>query len=124
MNENMNILFPNQLFENSPLMKNQNEFILVDWLNLPFHAIWRMGFVVICTTFLAYLFNMFSLQYLQATTISSFTYFQPIIAVSYASITGNDKLDWIKFLSCLMVFCGVYLVTKRKKKKKFTANIS
>ena len=30
MNENMNILFPNQLFENSPLMKNQNEFILVE----------------------------------------------------------------------------------------------
>ena len=26
----MNILFPNQLFENSPLMKNQNEFILVE----------------------------------------------------------------------------------------------
>ena len=30
MNENMNILFPNQLFENSPLIKNQNEFILVE----------------------------------------------------------------------------------------------
>ena len=66
--------------------------------------------------FLAYLFNMFALQYLQATTISSFTYFQPIIAVGYASVTGNDKLDWIKFFSCLMVFSGVYLVTKKKKK--------
>ena len=40
------------------------------------------------------------------------------------NITGNDKLDWIKFLSCLMVFCGVYLVTKRGGKKKFTANNS
>ena len=30
MNENLNILFPNQLFENSPLMKNQNESILVE----------------------------------------------------------------------------------------------
>ena len=30
MNENMNIIFPNQLFEDSPLMKNQNEFILVE----------------------------------------------------------------------------------------------
>ena len=30
MIENLNIIFPNQLFENSPLMKNQNEFILVE----------------------------------------------------------------------------------------------
>ena len=30
MIENLNIIFPNQLFENSPLLKNQNESILVD----------------------------------------------------------------------------------------------
>ena len=30
MVENLNIIFPNQLFENSPLMKNQNESILVE----------------------------------------------------------------------------------------------
>ena len=30
MIENLNIIFPNQLFENSPLMKNQNESILVE----------------------------------------------------------------------------------------------
>ena len=118
----MKWMFPLGVLYNLPF--TLNEFILVDWFNLPFHVIWRMGFVVICTTFLAYLFNMFALQYLKATTISSFTYFQPIIAVGYASITGNDKLDWIKFLSCLMVFCGVYLVTKRGEKKKFTANNS
>ena len=30
MIENLNIIFPNQLFENSPLLKNQNESILVE----------------------------------------------------------------------------------------------
>ena len=30
MDKNLNIVLPNQLFENSPLFKNQNDFILVE----------------------------------------------------------------------------------------------
>ena len=94
-----------------------NEFLAVDWSNLPFDALWRMGYVVLGTTFFAYFLNVFALKTLNATTIGAFTYLQPLLAILYALFTGNDQLDWIKVLACFMVFLGVYLVSKKRQQK-------
>ena len=91
------------------------EFIEVSWKALPFEAIWRISFVIVGTTFLTYMFNVFALKTLPATTIGAFTYLQPIITIFYAIITGNDILDGVKILACLLVFLGVYLVSKKVK---------
>ena len=91
------------------------EFTEVSWKTLPFEAIWRIGFVVVGTTFLTYMFNVYALKTLPATTIGAFTYLQPIITIVYAVITGNDILDGVKILACLLVFLGVYLVSKKVK---------
>ena len=91
------------------------EFIEVSWKALPFEAIWRISFVIVGTTFLTYMFNVFALKTLPATTIGAFTYLQPIITIFYAVITGNDILDGVRILACLLVFLGVYLVSKKGK---------
>ena len=91
------------------------EFIEVSWKALPFEAIWRISFVIVGTTFLTYMFNVYALKTLPATTIGAFTYLQPIITIVYAVITGNDILDSVKILACLLVFLGVYLVSKKVK---------
>lgn len=92
------------------------EFIAVSWNTLPFAAIWRMAFVIVGTTFLTYLFNVYALKTLAVTTIGAFTYLQPLITILYAVITGNDVLDGIKISACLLVFLGVYLVSMKIKK--------
>ena len=74
-----------------------------------------MIFVVVGTTFLTYMFNVYALKTLPATTIGAFTYIQPLITIIYAVITGNDVLDGIKILACFLVFAGVYLVSKKIK---------
>ena len=93
-----------------------SEFSSVNWKSLPFNAIWRMVFVVLGTTFLTYLLNSFALKNIQPTTIGVFVYLQPIIAIFYSSITGNDKLDITKILASILVFSGIYLVTKKSSK--------
>ena len=95
-----------------------SEFLEVSWSTLPFEAIWRMGFVIVGTTFLTYMFNVYALKTLPATTIGAFTYLQPLITIVYAVITGNDFLDGIKILACFLVFVGVYLVSKKGKTEK------
>lgn len=90
----------------------------VSWSTLPFDAIWRMGFVIIGTTFLTYLLNVYALKTLDATTIGAFTYLQPLITIVYAVFTGNDTLDAVKISACLLVFLGVYLVSKKIAIKK------
>ena len=92
------------------------EFKEVEWTALPFFAIWRMGFVVIGTTFLTYMLNMYALKSLPASTIGAFIYIQPLIAIFYAIITGNDSLDLVKFIAIRLVFSGVYLASKKLKK--------
>ena len=91
-----------------------NQFIEVKWTELPWFAIWRMGYVVIGTTFLTYLFNIYALKKLSPTTVGSFIYLQPIITIIFALITANDTLDTTKILSCILVFIGVYLVSFKK----------
>ena len=90
------------------------EFLEVSWNTLPFEAIWRIGFVIVGTTFLTYMLNVYALKTLPATTIGAFTYLQPIITIIYAVITGNDVLDSIKILACILVFTGVYLASKKR----------
>ncbi len=94
----------------------QSEFRTVEWTLLPFEAIWRMSFVVIGTTFLTYLLNIYALKTLPASTIGAFIYLQPLIAIIYAIISGNDTLDLVKIIAILLVFSGVALASSKIKK--------
>lgn len=109
----MKWMFPLGVLMNLPF--GWNELNAVAFTNLPFDALWRIGFVLIFTTFLAYLLNMFALREVPPSTIGAFTYLQPIIAIGYASLSGNDQLDHVKILAILLVFFGVYMVTLTKK---------
>jgi drug/metabolite transporter (DMT)-like permease len=99
-----------------------NQFVEVNWTELPWFAIWRMAYVVIGTTFLTYLFNIYALKTLSPTTVGSFIYLQPIITIGFALITGNDILDTTKLFSCLLVFIGIYLVSIRNKNNQLFNN--
>lgn len=94
-----------------------SEFIKVQWAQLPFEAVWRMGFVVVGTSFLTYLFNVYALKILSATTVGVFIYLQPLLTIVYAVLTGHDTLDKIKVGATLLIFCGVYLVSLKKVSK-------
>lgn len=92
-----------------------SEFKEVAWSALPIHAILKLGFVVIGTTFATYLLNIFALKELSAATISSFIYLQPLIAIIFAVSTGADTLGTVKIVAAILVFAGVYMVTKKTK---------
>lgn len=94
------------------------EFTEVQWANLPFSAIWRMGYVVIGTTCLTYLLNTYALRHLSASTIGVFVYLQPVIAIAYAIISGVDDLTSTKIMAGTAVFTGVFLVTKNPARKR------
>ena len=90
------------------------EFSTVNWGSLPlFDAILPMIYVVVGTTFLTYMFNAYALSKLTASTVSSFVYLQPIVGIFYALTTKNDYLTLINVIGMLLIFLGVYLVTKK-----------
>tara|TARA_X000000950_G_C13782022_1_gene605534 strand:- start:71 stop:961 length:891 start_codon:yes stop_codon:yes gene_type:complete len=107
----MKWLFLIGFFMNLPV--TSIEFSEINWINMPFDAIWRIIFVVLGTTFLTYILNLFALKKLQASTVGAFAYAQPIIAISYAIITGNDYISFVRGLACLNIIVGVYLVSQK-----------
>ncbi len=112
----MKWLFLIAVFINLPI--TLNEFTAVEWSSLPFDAIWKMTFVVIGTTFMTYLLNIYALKQLSPSTISAFIYLQPLIAISFAIAVGADALTMVKGIAAALVFIGVYMVSIKKTKVK------
>jgi len=106
-------LFLLAIFLNLPL--TFNEFISVKWTDLPINdAVLPMLFVVVGTTFCTYLFNAYALRTLSPSTVSSFIYLQPIVGIVYAVSTKSDTLSIVSVTGMILIFIGIYLVTKKK----------
>lgn len=89
------------------------ELTEVVWQKMPTDIYWSIGFVVVFTSCITYLFNLYGLSKLKPTTVSVFIYLQPVIATVYALIVGSDSLSLTKIAATLLIFTGVYLVTKQ-----------
>ncbi|WP_026709633.1 DMT family transporter [Flavobacterium filum] len=92
-----------------------NEFDAVNWALVPADIYWKIGFVVVFSTFLTYLLNLVSMRELKPTTVAVFIYLQPLFATIFAISLGKDELSWVKIGSAILIFTGVYLVTQKKK---------
>lgn len=91
------------------------ELFKVDWQHLPSHAIIAMLFVVVGTTFLAYLLNMYALKTLSSSVVSMYIYLQPFLATLFAIALGKDSLNIVKIISAALIISGVYLAGKKPK---------
>lgn len=94
------------------------EFTEVNWTNVPQSALLSIGFITVFTTFLTYLFNLLAIRKLKPTTLSIFIYLQPVIASTYALIVGSDTLNLTKILATILIFIGVFLVTRKPKEEE------
>lgn len=88
----------------------------VDWGDFNSGTIFALIFVVVGATWLAYMCVAASLKKLSPTTASIYSYSQPVIASMFAILRGQDSLDWVKIVAALLVFAGVFLVTRSYKK--------
>jgi drug/metabolite transporter (DMT)-like permease len=86
----------------------------VEWAFVPLNICWKIGFVVVFSTFLTYLLNLLSMKELKPTTVAVFIYLQPLFATIFAIRLGKDELNLVKIGSAVLIFFGVYLVTQKK----------
>lgn len=95
-----------------------NEFQAVNWQNMPRFIFLEVLFVVVCTTFFAYLLNVYALKIVSSTTVSFYIYLQPLVASIAAIALGKDSLTLTLVISASFLFLGVYLVSFYKKRPK------
>ena len=92
-----------------------SEFIEISWTIMPTDIYLKVGFVILFTTCLTYHFNIYGLSKLKPTTVGVFIYLQPVIATIFALSMGSDSLNLVKMGASVIIFSGVYLVTKQPK---------
>lgn len=82
-----------------------------DFAGVPTHVWWEIGFMIIFSTFVAYLLIPIGQQRIRPTLVSMYGYLQPIIAVAVAIAMGMDRLTVTKVAAAVAVFAGVWVVT-------------
>jgi len=90
------------------------EFVAIPWESFTPLNLTAIAFVVLGATFLAYLFNIYGLHHLNASATGAYIYLQPIFATVVAMIFLDEPFSWLKGISAIMIFTGVYLVNKKR----------
>jgi len=74
-----------------------------------------VGYVVVLNTFLAYLLINFAMKTVEASMVSYYTYLQPVVASVMSVSLGTEVITMPKIIAALLIFGGVYLVSRAKK---------
>lgn len=93
------------------------EFIAINWNAMPQVILFELSFIVLATTFLAYLFNILAMRHASPGVVGIYIYSQPAIATMFALLMQKDTFSWEKLMATLMIFTGVYLVSFAGKKQ-------
>ena len=92
----------------------------MDWTAIPLRGILGIAFVAVFATYLGYLLISFGLRRLSPTIVSTYTYTQPVIAAYLASILGQDQINAVMIISGLLIFAGVFVVSRQKNSNALT----
>ena len=70
--------------------------------------------LVVFPTILAYYWNAWALARVEPSIVAVYIYLQPLLGFVSAIIFLGEKLTFRLLISAILVFCGVFLVTRRK----------
>ena len=111
----MKYVFVSGAFLVSPF--GYTDFLHINWSAFT-GMIWAATFfVVIGTTFFAYLFNTLALRTLSPGVVSVYIYLQPVMAAAFAMLFGKDHPSIVHLVSAIFIFAGVYLTTSSLQAK-------
>ncbi len=89
----------------------------VDFASFTMNIWLALTFVVVATTFLAYLLNTFALKELSPSVVSAYIYVQPFLATLFAYAMGKDEITPVKIVSGVLIISGVYFISKKSRSK-------
>ncbi len=115
------VTFMKWIFLFSTLMSlpfSAKEVVYIQWDAIPAAQLWELGFLIIFATFTAYFLIPLGQKRIRPTLVSMYSYSQPIIATVISIIIGMDILTWQKVLAALLVFSGVFIVSRSRSAKQ------
>ena len=94
------------------------QFSFIEWNTFSANVWWAVASVVLGATFLVYLLNNIALKYASASVVGIYIYVQPIVAALVSLYFAKENFNWIKIISAILIFTGVYFVNSGSVKKQ------
>lgn len=88
----------------------------IGWSEVPASTWWEAAYVVVFGTYIGYILTMIGQKTLRPTVVSIYNYVQPIVSVTVSVLTGIGVFRWSQGIAVILVFTGVWLVTKSKSR--------
>lgn len=89
----------------------------IQWAAVPLQTWLETAYVVVFGTFIGYILVVNAQKILRPTVVSIYNYVQPAVAVTVSLLTGIGVFKWSQGLAVILVFVGVWLVTKSKSRR-------
>lgn len=99
-----------------------NDLLAAGWAGLSLMEIGSLAFIVVGSTFLCYILVVVGQKNLRPTVAGMYNYVQPVVACVVAICWGMDSFNWVKGVSILLIFGGVYLVTMSRSRAELEAH--
>ena len=96
-----------------PLLAFNSE--MINFQQVTFKAWMAVGYIIVFNSLVAYLLIVYALKHVNATVAGFYAYLQPVVAALIGIIIGTELPDITKVIAALLIFTGVYLVSKTKK---------
>lgn len=93
---------------------NMRQLVSADFSAVPANIFYNIAFVVFGGTFFGYLMIPIGQKNLRPTVATMYNNVQPIVASIATIYWGMDTFGWNKIGSILLVFAGVYMVTRSR----------
>ena len=85
----------------------------IQWQTYGMKEFLMLASVTLLGTFCAYLFNIYGIKILGASTAGSYIYSQPFFAAAIAIIFLGETIAVYKVLAAVLIFAGVYVANKK-----------
>lgn len=93
------------------------DLLEVNWSGFTNEAWLALIYVVVGTTFLAYLLNAWALNFVNPTLVGYYIYLQPVFSTVIAVVFRGDVLTFTELVYTLIIFIGVFLVSYNPSKQ-------
>lgn len=102
-----------------------HQLVRVEWVNVTVNQWWAIGFVIVFTTFITYLLNLWALKFVSPAESAVYIYLQPILTFALSLLAAKfispdkfyDPITLFKALGATLIFTGVFLVSVKRRGK-------
>jgi len=95
----------------------RGEWAQVQWGQVPGHAWFGMGYLVVFGSIVGYSAYVWLLSVRPAAQVSTYAYVNPVVAVLLGGFLGNEALGWREIAGLVVILGGVLMINLAKYRK-------